>query len=164
MANSIAMLAGVVSFRMYFRKFHIKNTLKIAVLVSVLFRIPQLLVVTNLYTEYWLILLDGVVESYSFQLIIMPLIVYTAKKCENGCEASLFAVMMSISNFSGIRRPVRRLLAKLLDVTEQNFNNLPVLLIICILCDFIIPMVAIRRMFYVSSNIIIIWNIRRSFR
>lgn len=153
MSASISFLAGVLSFRFYFRKFHIKRTLVIAVWISVLFRIPQLLVVTGIYQKFWLVLCDGIIESYSFQLIIMPLIVYTAKRCNDGCEGSLFALMMSVSNLSGIiGDQLGAFIAHMLNVTEKDFTNLKWLMIIAIISDLIIPLIAIQRMFSSSSE------------
>ncbi len=153
MSSSLAFLAGVVSFRLFFRKFHIKRTLQVAVIISVIFRLPQLLVVTGYYQKFWLVLCDGIVESFSFQLIIMPLIVYTAKRCNDGCEGSLFALMMSISNLSGILGDqLGAAVAGYLNVTEKNFDNLKWLMVIAILGDLFIPMLAILRMFSSSSE------------
>ena len=153
MSASISFLAGVLSFRFYFRKFHIKRTLVIAVWISVLFRLPQLLVVTGIYQNFWIVLCDGIIESYSFQLIIMPLIVYTAKRCNDGCEGSLFALMMSLSNLSGIiGDQLGAVVANMLNVTEKNFDNLKWLMVIAILGDLIIPLLAIQRMFSSSSE------------
>ena len=153
MTSSLSFLAGVVSFRLFFRTFHIKRTLQTAVIISVIFRLPQLLVVTGYYQEFWLVLCDGIVESFSFQLIIMPLIVYTAKRCNDGCEGSLFALMMSISNLSGIMGDqLGAAVAGYLNVTEKNFDNLKWLMVIAILGDLIIPMLAILRMFSSSSE------------
>ena len=153
MSGSLAMLAGVMSFRFYFRKFYIKRTLQVAVCISVLFRLPQLLVVTGVFQKFWLVLCDGVVESYSYQLISMPLIVYTAKRCNDGCEGSLFALMKSISNLSNILGDqLGAIVAGYLNVTEKNFDNLKWLMVIAILGDFVIPMLAILRMFSSSSE------------
>lgn len=153
MSASLSFLCGVISYRFYFRKFHIKKTLQAAVLISVLFRLPQLLVATGVYQEFWLVLCDGIVESFSFQLMIMPLIVYTARRCNDGCEGSLFALMMSISNLSGILGDqLGALVASMLEVTEKNFDNLKFLMLIGIAGDLIIPLLAIRRMFSASSE------------
>ena len=152
MSSSLSFLLGVVAFRVYFRKFKIQRVLVIATLISVLFRLPQLLVVTGVYQEFWLIAADGVIESFSYQLVILPLIVYTAKRCDAGCEGSLFALMMSISNFSGILGDqLGALVAGMLGVTEENFDNLKYLMVIAIVGDLVVPLLAIRRMFYASS-------------
>jgi len=133
MSGSLAMLCGVLSYRFYFRQFYIKKTLQVAVVISVLFRLPQLLVVTGVYQEFWLVLCDGIVESFSFQLIIMPLIVYTAKRCNDGCEGSLFALMMSVSNLSRIfGDQLGAAVAGYLNVNEKNFHNLKWLMVIAI--------------------------------
>lgn len=153
MSASLAFLSSVLCYRFFFRKFHIKNTLIVAVLISVIFRLPQLLVVTGTYTEFWLVVCDGVVETYSMQLVVMPLIVYTAQKCNDGVEGSLFALMMSVSNLSNILGDqFGAVVASILGVTETNFENLKYLMIISIIGDLIIPLLAIRRMFFSSSQ------------
>ena len=86
-------------------------------------------------------------------MILMPLIVYTAQKCDEGVEGSLFALMMSISNLSGIiATQLGALTAKILNVSSKNFNNLHYLMIIAIAGDFIVPMYTIQRMFGASSQ------------
>ena len=65
MCSSLSFLCGVISFRFYFRKFQTKNVLIIATLIAVVFRLPQLLVVTGVYQRFWLVLCDGIIESFS---------------------------------------------------------------------------------------------------
>ena len=153
MASSTFFLLGTLSYRFYFRKFKIKNTITVAILISVIFRLPQLLVVTGTYQEFWLVLTDGCVESFSNQLIILPLIVFTAQKCNDGVEGSLFALMMSLSNLSNIiAAQLGALTAAMLNVSEDNFDNLKYLVLIAIAGDFIILMITVRKMFFSSSD------------
>jgi len=153
MASSTFFLLGTLSYRFYFRKFKIKNTITVAIFISVIFRLPQLFVVTGVYQEFWLVLTDGCVESFSNNLIILPLIVFTAQRCNDGVEGSLFALMMSISNLSGIlASQLGALTASMLNVTEKNFDNLKYLVLIAIAGDFIIPMITVRKMFFSSSD------------
>ena len=78
---------------------------------------------------------------------------FTAQRCNDGVEGSLFALMMSISNLSGIvASQLGALTASLLNVTEKNFDNLKYLVLIAIAGDFIIPMITVRRMFFSSSD------------
>lgn len=153
MSASISFLAGVTIFRLYFREWNMRNVLCLAVLSAVLFRLPQLLVVTKTYTSFWLVLLDGIAESFCGQLMIMPLIVYTATQCNDGVEGSLFALMMSVSNLSGvISNQSGAYLANILKVDKTNFDQLKWLMVISIALDVIIPLLVIQSMFSASSS------------
>jgi hypothetical protein len=62
----------------------------------------------------------------------MPLMVLAAKLCPPGVEATLFATLMSISNGAGIAGDFLGAgLMKILGVTSDSFDNLPLLLVIC---------------------------------
>ena len=87
--------------------------------------------VQKINTDFWLVVIDGVAESFCGQLIIMPLIVYTAEKCDDGVEGSLFALMMSISNVSNVLGDeLGALLAAAFKVDETKFDNLIYIMII----------------------------------
>jgi len=153
MGSSLSFLFGVVSYRVYFRRLGYKRVLRGAVLVATVCRITQLFVLLKIFTNFWVVVLDGVAESFCGQLLMMPLIVYTADRCNEGVEGTLFALMMSISNISNsLSEGMGAAVAALFGVTENNFSNLFYVMLICILLDFLIPIWAIKKMFFVSSE------------
>jgi BT1 family len=61
----------------------------------------------------------------------MPILVLSARLCPEGIEASFFALLMSIWNLAGlISNELGALLTHWLGVTETNFENLWLLLLI----------------------------------
>lgn len=75
---------------------------------------------------------DDVVLAILGEFAFLPTLVLAAKICPPGVEAVLFATLMSIFNgASTVGTEVGALLTKTLDVTENNFDNLGLLNIIC---------------------------------
>ncbi len=75
---------------------------------------------------------DDVVLAILGEFAFLPTLVLAAKICPPGVEAVLFATLMSIFNgASTVGTEVGALLTKALDVTENNFDNLGLLNIIC---------------------------------
>jgi len=138
MSASLSFLLGVVSYRLYFRHKDPATILRIGIWTATICRITQLFVVQKVKTEFWLVLLDGVAESFCGQLLIMPLIVYTAEKTSVGVEGSLFALMMSISNVSNvIADQLGALLASAFNVTSNDFDNLGYVMGVSIFLDLV---------------------------
>ena len=106
----------------------------------------QLLVVFNIYPYFIVVLLDGVAESFFGTLILMPLIVMVAKGCRDGVEGSLYALMMAISNLSGIiGNWLGTLIGYSLSISRTNFNNMGWFIILCSCCGLAIPLLFILR-------------------
>ena len=153
MGSSISFLLGIMSYRMYFRKFEDRTVLTTAVVLATCCRITQIFVVGKNTSSFTVVLLDGIADSFCGQLLIMPLIVYTAQKCNKGVEGALFALMMSISNISGvIADEMGALVAAMFQVTEDDFTNLVYMVALCIVIEIGIQIYAIRRMFSASST------------
>lgn len=75
---------------------------------------------------------DDVALSILGQIAFLPTLVLAARICPPGVEAVLFATLMSIFNgASTIGTEVGALLTKYLGVTEDNFDNLGLLTLIC---------------------------------
>jgi hypothetical protein len=65
------------------------------------------------------------------QIAFMPILVLSARLCPPGVEATLFALLMSLMNLSGLlSNELGALLTHLLGVTETNFDKLWLLLVI----------------------------------
>lgn len=66
------------------------------------------------------------------EFAFLPTLVLAARICPPGVEAVLFATLMSIFNgASTVGTEVGAVLTKMFDVTENNFENLGLLTIIC---------------------------------
>jgi len=151
--SSVSFVIGLISFKYYFRKFELKKVLLFAVLVSSTLRLTQIGVVLGWIPYFSIIMIDGIVESFCGQLIMMPLIVIAAKVCDDGLEGTFFSFVMSVMNFGGfIADELGALIAHILGVTKYTFDNLYILMIIGILLDLIIPLILFKKMsFYFET-------------
>jgi hypothetical protein len=81
--------------------------------------------------DRWFSLGDSLILTVMGQIAFMPVLVLSARLCPPGVEASMFALLMSIVNFSGLlSQELGALLTHWLGVTETNFNNLWLLVLI----------------------------------
>ena len=72
------------------------------------------------------------------QIAFMPTLVLAARLCPPGIEGTLFATLMSIFNGAGaLGAELGALLTSVLGITENNFDRLGLLVIICNLSSLI---------------------------
>lgn len=75
---------------------------------------------------------DDVVLAVLGQLAFMPTLVLAARLCPPGVEGTLFALLMSIFNGGGILgSELGALLTRMLGVTDVDFRNLGLLIVLC---------------------------------
>ncbi|CAM9938722.1 unnamed protein product, partial [Phaeothamnion confervicola] len=66
------------------------------------------------------------------QIAFMPTLVLAARLCPPGVEGTLFALLMSVYNGgSALGSELGALLTRALGVTDSNFTNLGLLVVIC---------------------------------
>jgi hypothetical protein len=81
--------------------------------------------------DQWFSIGDTMILTVIGQIAYMPLLVLCARLCPRGVEATLFALLMSITNLAGIlSKEGGALLTHLLGITDRNFDNLWLLVII----------------------------------
>lgn len=154
-SSSMSFLCGLVAFKLYFRKLHLKQLLWNAVLLSSVLRLSQIGVVLGWFPYFQIVLLDGIVESFCGQLIMMPLAVVAAKLCNDGLEGSFFSFIMSIMNFGVfVGDETGALIAYFLSVTKVDFENLYILMLIGIVMDILIAFMVLNKMsFYFEKYV-----------
>lgn len=119
----------------------------VGIVGGTLFRLTQLFVVSGILPYFWLVLLDGVAESFFDQLVLMPLIVKAAGACNEGVEGSLYALFMSLCNLSNVMGDwIGGGIGLLFGVTEEKFDNFIFVMCIGILFNFFIPCFIIQKM------------------
>ena len=75
--------------------------------------------------DHWFSLGDSLILTVMGQLAFMPVLVLAARLCPSGVEATLFAVLMSISNIAGmVSYELGAVLMHWLNISESNFENL----------------------------------------
>ena len=135
--NSLASLGGVVLYRTLFAETKTSTLIGIASLASVPLGLLQLLLVTHQnqalgIPDGWLIYGDDVFLAALGELAFMPTLTLAARLCPPGQEGTLFALLMSAYNGSGVLgSEVGALITKALGVTSENFANLPMLIVLC---------------------------------
>jgi BT1 family len=81
--------------------------------------------------DRWFALGDSLILTVMGQLTFMPVLVLAARLCPPGIEATLFALLMSVLNLSGlVSKEGGALLTHLLGVTDRNFDKLWLLVLI----------------------------------
>lgn len=104
----------------------------------------QLFVATKVCPSIWLIIFDTIGESLFGMWMIMPLIVAVAHHAKDGVEGTFYALLMAVSNLSGVLADeIGGLIGNMLGVTRENFGNMPILIIICALSDLTFQMMVV---------------------
>jgi len=81
--------------------------------------------------DRWFSLGDSLILTVMGQIAFMPVLVLSARLCPPGIEATLFALLMSIWNLSGlVSSELGALLTHWLGVSENSFENMGLLIII----------------------------------
>jgi hypothetical protein len=81
--------------------------------------------------DRWFSLGDSLILTVMGQIAYMPVLVLAARLCPPGVEATLFALLMSVTNLAGLlSHELGAVLTYWLGVTETNFENLWQLVVI----------------------------------
>lgn len=153
---SLSFLLSTITFNQCLLQKKAGTIVLVGIVGSTLFKLTQLLVVSGMMPYFWIVLGDGVAESFFGQLILMPLIVKTANVCKDGVEGSLYALMMSIANLSNVIGDwLGSIVGYVLGVTQYNFDNMIPFMVIGITLQCFIPLYFILRgktFFYEDSE------------
>lgn len=134
--TSLASLIGVWCYQQWLKQISFRVILGWSVVLSSLLGMTSLILVTHFnrqlgIDDHWFSLGDSLVLTVMGQIAFMPVLVLSARLCPQGIEASFFALLMSIWNLGGLlSHELGALLTHWLGVTETNFDNLWLLLLI----------------------------------
>ena len=152
-SSSLSFLLATIMYNRFLLKVDPASIILIGIVGGTIFRLTQLLVITKTLPYFSLVLFDGVAESFFGQMVLMPLIVKAAGAANDGVEGSLYALMMSISNFSSVLGDwLGGLVGMLFNVTENCYDNFIWVMVLGIACNFIVPCVVIQKMPFVSVS------------
>ncbi|MEA5541417.1 folate/biopterin family MFS transporter [Limnoraphis robusta Tam1] len=135
LVTSIASLLGVFLFQRFFKTVPFRKIFAWSTILSSLLGMTTLLLVTHAnralgIDDYWFSLGDSLILTVIGQIAYMPVLVLAARLCPPGVEATLFALLMSVSNLAGLLSyESGALLTHLFGVTENQFDNLWLLVI-----------------------------------
>ena len=134
--TSLAALIGVWCYQQWLKQISFRVILGWSVVLSSMLGLTSLLLVTHVnrligIDDHWFSLGDSLILTVMGQIAFMPVLVLSARLCPEGIEASFFALLMSIWNLGGLlSHEFGALLTNWLGVTETNFENLWLLLLI----------------------------------
>ena len=136
LVTSFASLVGIFLFQRYLKTVPFRKILGWSTVIAAALGMTTLLLVTHTnralgIDDHWFSLGDSLILSVVGQITWMPVLVLSARICPKGVEATLFALLMSIWNLSGLlSHELGALLTSWLGVTQSNFDKLWLLVII----------------------------------
>ncbi len=136
LVTSIASLVGVWLYQRFLKTVPFRIILGWSIVISSALGMTTLLLVTHAnrslgIDDHWFSLGDSLILTVMGQIAFMPVLVLSARLCPAGIEATLFALLMSVWNLSGlISYELGALLTHVLKVTETNFENLALLIVL----------------------------------
>ncbi|XLQ12230.1 MAG: folate/biopterin family MFS transporter [cyanobacterium endosymbiont of Epithemia adnata isolate EadnSB Bon19] len=136
LVTSIAALVGIVLYQKFLKTVPFRRILGWSIVISSGLGMTMLLLVTHTnrvigISDRWFSLGDSLILTVMGEITFMPILVLSARLCPRGIEATLFALLMSILNLSGlISHTLGALLTQWLRITQTNFDNLWILVII----------------------------------
>ncbi len=136
LVTSFASLVGIFLFQRYLKTVPFRKILGWSTVIAAVLGMTTLLLVTHTnralgIDDRWFSLGDSLILTVVGQITWMPVLVLSARLCPKGVEATLFALLMSIWNLSGLlSHEFGALLTSWLGVTETNFDQMWLLVII----------------------------------
>lgn len=136
LVTSVASLAGVWLFQRFLKAVSFRVIFGWTTVLSAVLGMSMLLLVTHAnralgIDDYWFSLGDSLILTVMGQIAYMPLLVLAARLCPAGVEATLFALLMSVSNLAGLLSyQLGALLMHQLGITQTNFDSLWLLVVI----------------------------------
>ena len=137
LVTAAASLLGVWVYQKYLRTVAIKDILFWSSIIATPLGLSSLLLISHTNRALGIpdeafVFGDDVALAILGQVAFMPTLVLAARLCPPGVEAVLFATLMSLYNgASTVGTEVGAALTKYMGVTEDNFDNLGMLTIIC---------------------------------
>jgi folate/biopterin transporter len=136
LVTSLASFVGIWLFQRFLKTVPFRVIFGWSIVISALLGMTTLLLVTHTnralgIDDRWFSMGDSLVLTVMGRIAYMPILVLAARLCPPGIEATFFALLMSIVNLAGLlSQESGALLMHWLDVSENNFSNLALLVII----------------------------------
>lgn len=139
----LVQIFGTYIYKKYLRRVAFIKVFGWAMFISFLLENTLLLLVLHVnrdmgIPDFVFAFAERIVLTLISQFITMPMVVLGAQICPVGVEGTLYALLMSITNFGGvISSEWGSLFTNMFGVTSTNFTNLWKLLLLCNLSDII---------------------------
>ena len=136
LVTSLASLVGIWIFQRFLKEVSFRKIFGWSIVISSALGMTTLLLVTHAnrglgISDEWFSLGDSLILTVAGQIAFMPVLVLSARLCPPGVEATLFALLMSVVNLSGLlSHELGAALTHFLKVTETDFTNLWLLVLL----------------------------------
>ncbi|XGV99348.1 MAG: folate/biopterin family MFS transporter [Leptolyngbya sp. BL-A-14] len=136
LVTSLASLLGIWFFQRFLKTVPFRVIFGWSTVISTALGMTTLLLVTHAnrslgIDDRWFSLGDNLILTVMGQIAYMPILVLAARLCPPGVEATFFALLMSVVNLAGLLSyESGAFLMHWLGITEHNFNNLALLVVI----------------------------------
>jgi folate/biopterin transporter len=136
LVTSVASLLGVWLFQRFLKHVSFRKLFGWTMVISTALGMTMLLLVTHTnrslgIDDHWFSLGDSLVLTVMGQIAYMPILVLAARLCPPGVEATLFALLMSVTNLAGLLSYwMGAGLMSWMGITESNFQNLWLLVLV----------------------------------
>ena len=136
LVTSGASLIGIWIFQRFLKSVSFRKIFAWSTVLSSALGMTMLLLVTHTnrtlgIDDHWFSLGDSLILTVMGQIAYMPVLVLAARLCPPGVEATLFAVLMSVSNLANmVSYEFGAIIMHWLGITETNFELLWLLVII----------------------------------
>jgi folate/biopterin transporter len=136
LVTSIASLIGVWTFQRFLKSVPFRVIFGWSTVLSAVLGMSMLLLVTHAnrtlgIDDRWFSLGDSLVLTVMGQIAYMPILVLAARLCPPGVEATLFALLMSVSNLASVfSYQFGALMMRWFGITQDNFDLLWLLVLI----------------------------------
>ncbi len=136
LVTSVASLLGVWLFQRFLKHVSFRKLFGWTMVISTALGMTMLLLVTHTnrslgIDDHWFSLGDSLVLTVMGQIAYMPILVLAARLCPPGVEATLFALLMSVTNLAGLLSYwMGAGLMNWMGITESNFQNLWLLVLV----------------------------------
>lgn len=130
LVTSMAAIVGIWVFQRFLKAVPFRVIFGWSTVISSVLGMSVLLLVTHTnrslgIDDRWFSLGDSLILTVMGQIAFMPVLVLAARLCPPGVEATLFALLMSVVNLSGlVSYELGALIMHWLGVTDKNFDNL----------------------------------------
>ncbi|WP_341734547.1 folate/biopterin family MFS transporter [Microcoleus sp. EPA2] len=136
LVTSLAALVGIWLFQRFLKTIPFRVIFGWSTVIATVLGLTSLLLVTHAnralgIDDQWFSIGDSLILTVIGQIAYMPVLVLCARLCPPGVEATLFALLMSITNLAGLLSyEGGAVLTHWLGITDRNFDNLWLLVLI----------------------------------
>ncbi len=136
LVTSLAAIVGIWLFQRFLKTIPFRVIFGWSTVIATVLGLTSLILVTHAnralgIDDQWFSIGDSLILTVIGQIAYMPVLVLCARLCPPGVEATLFALLMSISNLAGLLSyEGGALLTHWLGITDRNFDNLWLLVLI----------------------------------